>query len=101
MTHGQFFAVILILSAGALAAWFVARFPRLAPRELRPAMLHVGGSLLIAYVAVPLLKPYVHALDEPFSTQLIVLGMLLPALVYRFVSTIWVMRVVLGAVRPR
>jgi hypothetical protein len=80
----QTFMVVLALGAALLAMWVHARFPSLAPAELPRTMLH-------AVLAFALLKATPSLLDGPaplVGTFLLVL----PALVYALLGTIWLLR---------
>jgi hypothetical protein len=89
----ELFAVTVIVGAALLAAWFVARFPRLAPEGGRWLLIHACGSAVIMYLLIPVIRPYLHALMERrAATWVTIFLFILPALVYRFVSAIWILR---------
>src|SRR6266487_4470516 len=49
------FAVTFVAGAGALAVWIDRRFPRLAPSEIRPAMLNLfAASVANQFLDAPL-----------------------------------------------
>lgn len=78
------FMVALTVGAASLALWTHVRFPSLAPDRLPRTMLHAALAF-----AVLMLTP--HLLDESASLKGIFL-VVLPALVYALLGTIWVLR---------
>jgi len=95
------FAAIFIVACGVLAVWLCVRFPAWEPRSVRGALAHVAVSLIAFYIAVPALKPVVHSLGEPFAVHLTIFGLLLPAFVYRLLSSIWILKIATGALGSR
>jgi hypothetical protein len=51
------------------------------------------------YLISPILQHDLASLPQPFQLYLSVFGVLLPALVYRFVATIWLLRLATGSLR--
>jgi hypothetical protein len=78
---------VLAFAAGAalLAVWVHARFPSLAPERL-------GKTILHAATAFVLLKLTSHFGQGSTSAVAIVFVLVLPALVYALLCTIWVLR---------
>ena len=75
------FVPALVLGAGVLALWVDARFPGLAPSGLRSRSIAAGvAALLVA--ALPI---------APSAAGMLVL--LLPALVFAFLTAVWLLRV--------
>ena len=100
MTVHQFL-MALTLGAGAIALWINFRFPKLAPDEIRTAVIHIGAAILVGQVmlpglieAVPGSNPVMRALVTTF-----ILG--LPALIYALLASIWVIRIAQGALLRR
>ena len=93
------FSVLFVVAAAALAIWIVVRFPERAPTEFRPAMVHFGVSMVGMYVVVPILQHDLAFMHQPIRLYLSVFGVVLPALVYRFVATIWLLRLATGSLR--
>lgn len=86
------FAVCFLFGAMAVALWIDARFPSLAPQNLRSALLHVGGTIVAAQVLIPL---GLHAIvGSPTLTLLSVFGLAFPGLTYTMLAGIWVIRLV-------
>ena len=83
MSNGTF---ILALATGAalLALWGHARFPALAPERLWRTALHLGLALVAVNLAPNALSSH--------GVFLTVFLFLLPALVYVFLSTLWMLR---------
>jgi hypothetical protein len=93
------FSVLFIAAAAVLAIWIVVRFPERAPTELRRALIHFGVSMVGMYVISPILQHDLASLPQPFQLYLSLFGVLLPSLVYRFVATIWLLRLATGSLR--
>jgi hypothetical protein len=94
------FMVLLIgLGAGALALWVDARFPRLAPTEMRPALIHVGISIVIAQLVVPIGMRALLGLETAVGTLLAVFAVAFPAIVYALLAGLWVIKLTTGVLR--
>ena len=93
------FSVLFIAAAAVVAIWIVVRFPERAPTEFRRALIHFGVSMVGMYLISPVLQHDLAALPQPFQLYLSLLGVLLPALTYRFVATIWLLRLATGSLR--
>jgi hypothetical protein len=93
------FSVLFIAAAAAVAIWIVVRFPERAPTEFRRAIIHFVVSMVGMYVISPVIQRDLSSLSQPLQLYLSVFGVLLPALVYRMVATIWLLRVATGSLR--
>ena len=93
------FSVLFIAAAAAVAIWFVVRFPGRAPTEFRRALIHFVASMVGMYVISPILQHDLASVSQPFRLYLSVFGVLLPALIYQFVATIWLLRLAQGSLR--
>jgi hypothetical protein len=93
------FSVLFIAAAAAVAVWIVVRFPERAPTEFRRAMIHFGVSMVGMYVISPIVQHDLASMPQPFQLYLSVFGVLLPALIYRMVATIWLLRLATGSLR--
>jgi hypothetical protein len=91
------FSVLLIAAAAAVAVWIVVRYPGRAPTEFRRAMIHFGVSMVGMSVIVPILQHDLASMPQPLRLYLTVFGVLLPALIYRMVATIWLLRLAQGS----
>jgi hypothetical protein len=96
---GGTFVLLLALGGGALSLWIHVRFPNVGPRELRTVLIHVLVSFAAVQLAAPVVKLAAEASD--FATLAGVFGVALPALIYSFLVSIWVIRTVQGAFRHR
>ena len=95
-------AVATVVAGALLAGWIFARYPQRAPSEFRPALIHMGVSMVIFYVARPLLVPMVDGvLRTPAQQWALLFVLVLPPLTYRFLSTIWLLNLAQQAARGR
>ena len=97
------FLLCLGVGAGAIALWVYVRIGsgRLAPADIRAALIHVGISLVVGWLAVPPLMNLFLALDSVPVTLFAVFVIAFPALVYSLLASIWMLSVLQGAVRHR
>jgi hypothetical protein len=93
------FLVFVLFGGAAVAVWINTRYPKLAPEELRRALIHVGVSLVVAQLAVPLLIKDVVALGTPAAILFAIFGIAFPALTYCLLSSIWIIKACQGALR--
>lgn len=98
MTVGVFL-VGFAVGAGLIALWIDVRFPGLAP-DFRRTLLHVGISIVLAQLIVPILGSATPAGNVP-GLMLLLFCIVLPTLVYCFLASVWVIKVVQGAMRHR
>lgn len=93
----------LALGAGAIALWvdFRIRSSRLAPANLRAALLHVGASLVIGQLAVPVLMKLFLAGDSPVLTLVAIFAIAFPALTYCLLASIWIIKTLQGSLHHR
>jgi hypothetical protein len=86
----QNFLLALGVGSALIAFWFVARFPERCPHSLKRALLHVGAALTVGWVAPDIFNVVSsHGLAAAFAA---VFTILLPALVYTFLSGAWVLK---------
>lgn len=94
----SFAAFLLFLATGAalLAAWVIDRFPEHSPNQLRQALIHFTTSLALVWAAPNAVGPVVA------GGHLIALAavflLLLPPLVYAWLSAAWVLRLIHEAI---
>lgn len=86
------FAVCFLIGAVAVAFWVDARFPTLAPKSMRGALLHVGGTIVGAQLLAPLALHFL--IGSPSTTLVAVFVLGFPALVYTLLAGIWLLRLV-------
>jgi hypothetical protein len=93
--------VVLLIGAGAgaIALWIDVRFPRLAPEEMRPALIHVGISIVVAQLVVPLGMHPLLAVERVPATLLAIFGVAFPAIAYALLAGLWVIKLTTGALR--
>lgn len=86
------FLVALLVGAGALALWIDVRFPDLAPSDPR-------GRLTAALIAVALVSIVPVSTAGGAATMVSLLGVVLPAMCFALLTTLWLLRMV-AAARP-
>jgi hypothetical protein len=92
--------VLLIgLGAGAIALWIDVRFPRLAPEEMRPALIHVGISIVVAQLLVPIGMHFLLSLESHIATLFAIFAIAFPAISYALLAGLWVIKLTTGALR--
>ena len=93
------FAVLFVLGAGMLAVWVDARFPKLAPGDLRTAVLHLGGGLVANSIAAPVISGLVAGTHLPGARLVAVVGIALPALAYVALAVFWIAKLLQDPLR--
>jgi hypothetical protein len=93
------FLIAITVGAGAIALWLDVRFPKAAPKEMRQALLHVGLSIVVAQLAVPLLIKTIAAAGSPVGVFLALFGIGFPALTYCLLASIWIIKGLQAALR--
>jgi hypothetical protein len=88
--HPAIFTVALVLAAAALAVWTDVRFPRLEPSSITARLVNAGIASL-ALVLIPFPS------EAGMLLLLAVLGLFLPALGYAFLTGLWLLRSLQGA----
>lgn len=83
---------LFALGAASVALWVDARFPALAPDTLRGALLHVGVSLVLGRLLMPLATHALGGGSEPMRLLLVV-GVAFPILVYTFLAAVWIVKI--------
>jgi len=85
------FLLSLGVGSALIAFWAVVRFPDKAPTDLGRAILHVCAAILLGTVV-----PDVIAVLASFgfaTTMAALFAVLLPVLVYTFLSGAWVLKI--------
>jgi len=85
------------VGAGLLALWIDVRFPALTP-GLRIAFIHVGVAIVVGQLLVPVLSN-LGPLAGKAGLMFLLFLIALPALVYCFLTSVWVIKNVQGAMR--
>lgn len=92
----QYFALALFVGAAALATWCYVRFEGRAPRSMSAVILHA----VVAWVVLRAACAVLGFTAEPGATALALFVVMLPALVYVFLASLWVLTM-LRSVMPR
>jgi hypothetical protein len=87
------FVTALALGAALLALWCFQRLPGFAPSGMRGALGHVGASMVVLHLAVPVGLVLAFESGSAVGLLLGVLGIALPPLTYLFVAMLWALRV--------
>jgi hypothetical protein len=90
------FLVFLAAGAGLLAAWVLVRFPERYPSRFRKALIHFSISLLLVWAAPNAVEAFSGASALPAVTAVFLL--LLPPLVYAWLSARWILRIIHEAI---
>ena len=94
------FLTIFFCASGALALWVETRLADRGPSSLRSVFIFLASGIFALHVAksiaVAKLSP-----DTPTVNIAVLFGVLLPALVFVFLTTIWFLKLVRGAVNFR
>ena len=93
--------ILIALGAGAIALWADVRLSRFTPKDLRQALMHVGASIVIAQLAVPLLMKTMLAAESPVAVLVAIFGVAFPALTYCLLASIWIIKILQGSLRHR
>jgi hypothetical protein len=96
--------LLLCFTVGAalLALWTDTRFPGLVPESLERRLIHVGAALLgTQFVAPQAMRLLTDASSSPAVLVAGLLVFFLPALVYTFLTSLWLLRVFAEALARR
>jgi hypothetical protein len=88
--HGLLLEVAL--GAGALAIWLDVRFGSRGPRTMAGTFGHLGGALLTLKLSTSGIVFIVAGSDSPARKMLAIFVALLPPLVYGWLSSIWLLK---------
>jgi hypothetical protein len=90
------FGITFLLGTGAVALWIDARFPKLAPTDLRRALIRSGIALAASQL---LFTPAWDAAVASGAVLLALFAVAFPCLGYVLLSTIWSIRRLQAAMR--
>ena len=94
----ELLTVGLALGAAAIAVWVHARFPGLAPQTLRfRFFVHVACCGIALKVAVPSALHFIVSMGTMAASLAGIFAVVLPALVYTFLVTVWILKLVQNA----
>jgi hypothetical protein len=85
----------MFLGLGAVAFWLYVRFPRLRPRSILRAAVHVAASFLVFALLPAALSRMLPLLPWYALRPDVVLALLVPTLTYVLLSWIWLISRVL------
>jgi hypothetical protein len=92
----QGLAPCVFAGAVAIALWTVVRFPRLAPKSITTACLHVVTAYVGGLALAGALIGFFASLPIPGAFELAVVAGALPPSVYLFASIAWFIRSLQG-----
>jgi hypothetical protein len=85
--------LLIVLGAAAIAVWVDVRYPRLVPERAERRFAHAGAAFLGAQLLVPVTIQALLGVADSMPVQLVALfALFLPALVYAFLTGIWLLR---------
>jgi preprotein translocase subunit SecY len=93
------FLVVFFFVGGLLALWVDARLAERGPSSLRSLFVFIAAGLLALRLATSAAATTIEP-DRPMLTIVVLFGIVLPTLVYVFLTTIWLLKVVRSAM-PR
>lgn len=85
----------MLIGLGLVAFWVYLRLPRLRPRSLVLAVVHVAVSFGAFALLPTTLRFLLPSLPSPSQAPYVVLAVLIPALTYLLLSWIWLLARVL------
>lgn len=93
---GPVFVLLVFVAAAVLALWLDVRLGEKGPSSLSQILLHAIGAMLVLRAA----KEVVGAADGYTLFMVFLLAILLPALIYVFLTSLWMLKMLRGAM-PR
>jgi hypothetical protein len=84
------FLVLMGLAAGSLALWFDLRFPKLAPTELLPLIVHMAAVTLLAKFVVPAAFRFTG--ENRIEAFTGVFGVAFPTVIYALLVGLWMLK---------
>jgi hypothetical protein len=96
------FMLALTVAAAMLAFWLDVRFDGVRPKSPSRRILHSGAAYILLQASMGVLRYIDDAGTSSAGMALAVLAIFLPALVYAFLTGIWLLRAVAEVARaPR
>ena len=99
MTNIELFLLALGVGAALIAFWIAVRFPDKGPASFGVAMCHVVAALAIGWIT-PAAFGYVISFGRVAAMPAI-FGLLLPVIVYSFLSVAWFLKLMHQAITHR
>lgn len=81
----------MFIGLGVVAFWFYLRYPRLRPRSLVLAAVHVAVSFGVFALLPTALHFLLPAMPSQSQAPYVVLALLIPALTYLLLSWVWLL----------
>ena len=81
----------MFIGVGALAAWMHVKFPRLEPRSIRRAAVHMGASVLLFNFVPLVVRLTMTSLPRPLSVAVAIAAVTVPSFCYLLMSVIWML----------
>jgi hypothetical protein len=85
------FIVASAVGAASIALWVEVRFPKLGPERVTVGLVHLLAATATAHFLVP------AALDSATNKVLAIFVVAIPALIYAFLTGIWIMKLARNA----
>jgi hypothetical protein len=92
----EIFEIAFLFGTGAIALWIDARFPSLAPADLRRALIRTGAALVGSQV---LFMPAFNSVVARGDVLLAIFALAFPCLGCVLLSTIWSIRQLQASMR--
>jgi len=87
----QTFVLLVACASALLAVWLYVRFERRAPGDLVRGIVHLTVAFGAMWLGVPALR---LAIANGIDPGLALVGIVLPALTYVLLATLWMLRLV-------
>jgi hypothetical protein len=97
----SYYLLVLTLGAGVIALWLEARFGELGPRTTGRTLLHLGLCFAVLQLCPFGIKLIVAGTEDPARKIAAVFLVVFPALVYAFLATLWLLKLIQGMARLR
>jgi hypothetical protein len=89
------FLLVFVTGTAALAVWVAFCLPRIAPRSLRAAGVHVVAALMLGFVLAPALH-LVPGQPGRASVLVALFAVALPVLTYMLLAGLWLLQLIAG-----
>ena len=89
------FLLLYVAGSAAIAVWFALCVPRIAPRSMRAAGVHIALALMLGFVLSPALR---LVPGQPGKAAMLValFCVALPVLTYMLLSGLWLLQLFAG-----
>ena len=86
--------LVFALGAGVLAMWVEARFARFTPESMKARFFHMALALAFVQLSVPVMRLVVGNGQSVTRAVFGLVYVFLPPLVYSFLTSIWLLKLV-------